>query len=119
MLKVIYGIVAAYEDDPYIVHVDDALEAVSQGLISGKFLLEYIPSLRHLPPWFPGTGSNELFAKWRAASMALKHAPYNHVKDTEVSILRRSSVGLRLTLGAIVVRTSIHSWRSLDIARAF
>ena len=82
LLKVVYGICAADEDDPYIALIDDAQKAVSQGLVPGKYLVELLPILAHVPSWFPGAGWQKLFARWRAAQRSVKDAPLEHVKKT-------------------------------------
>ncbi|RPD76141.1 cytochrome P450 [Lentinus tigrinus ALCF2SS1-7] len=85
MLKIIYDIETADKGDPYISNVDAALEAVSQGLVQGKFLAEWVPAILNLPSWCPGAGSKKLFARWRTASMTLKDMPFAHVQNTESS----------------------------------
>ena len=84
MLKILYDIDAADENDKYIAHIDAALEAVSQGQISGKFLVERLPSLRHIPAWFPGAGFQKQFSRWRSASHSLKNDTFDYVEAAMV-----------------------------------
>ena len=85
VLKIVYGIEAADEHDEYIAAVEAALEGPAQGLVPGKFLVEFLPFLRHIPTWFPGASSQRLFKKWQAAGERLKSLPYEYVKAHLVS----------------------------------
>ena len=84
ILHVVYGIDAVGENDPFVTLVYDALDAVSQGMIPGRFLVEYLPFLRSMPSWFPGSGKQACFVRWRNANMTLKEAPFEYVKNTMV-----------------------------------
>ncbi|RPD61609.1 cytochrome P450 [Lentinus tigrinus ALCF2SS1-6] len=81
LLKIVYDIDAADEDDPYIAQIDVALEGIAQGLVPGKYLVELVPALSYVPSWFPGTGWQKLFSKWRAAQEGLRRALFAHVKE--------------------------------------
>ncbi|PIL29143.1 hypothetical protein GSI_09192 [Ganoderma sinense ZZ0214-1] len=82
ILKVLVGIdVSDNGDNQYSGHIDAALEGFSQGLMPGKFLVGLLPFLRFVPSWVPGAGFQNTFARWREASAALRHGPFEHVKD--------------------------------------
>ncbi|KAI0705410.1 CyP450 monooxygenase [Earliella scabrosa] len=81
LLKIIYNIDAADENDRYISAIDTALEGAAQGLAPGRYLVGFFPILRYVPAWFPGAGFQKDFARWREASLALKNMPFDHVKD--------------------------------------
>ncbi|KAI0697650.1 cytochrome P450 [Cerioporus squamosus] len=94
VLKILYDIDAAEDNDPYISNVDAALEGVSQGLVPGKYMVEFLPFLRHVPAWVPGAGFQRQLAKWRAAGVALKNEPFAHVQQSlEQGYSSRSVVG--------------------------
>ena len=77
MLKITYGIDASEDDyDEYMATIDAALEGPSQGLVPGKFLVQYFPFLRYIPAWIPGATSQKLWAKWHAAAEKLKNTPF-------------------------------------------
>ena len=108
ILRVVYGIDAVGEDDPFLALVDDALDAVSQGMIPGRFLVEYLPFLRSMPPWFPGSGKQACFVRWRNANIALKEAPFEYVKmvrSCSISLIPSSPV-----LGRTRRSPRIQSW---------
>ncbi|RPD61603.1 cytochrome P450 [Lentinus tigrinus ALCF2SS1-7] len=101
ILKIIYDIDAAEKDDQYISKVDATLEGLSQGLVPGKYMVEFLPFLRHLPAWVPGAGFQKDFARWRAAGLALKNEPFAYVKQSlDRGNANHSVVGRLLTTGS-------------------
>ncbi|KAH9929089.1 cytochrome P450 [Epithele typhae] len=98
VLRVIYGYQAEEENDQFVALAESAMEAVAQGLVPGKFLVENIPALQYLPSWFPGQGWQKLFAKWRAARDRAKNLPLDFVKSRmDKEEVRDSIVGQLLT----------------------
>ena len=85
MLKILYDIDAADENDQRIALVEDVLESVAQGVVPGKFLVEFFPFLRHVPAWVPGAGFQALFAGWREAAELMRCEPFELVKRSMVS----------------------------------
>lgn len=80
-----YGISIKEENDEYIAIAEAALQALlAAGLTPGKYLVQHLPSLRHVPSWFPGTGWREVFDGWRNAVKRLKDEPFAHVQRTVV-----------------------------------
>lgn len=80
-----YDIEVAEENDDIIEKVEKAVLGASEGLVPGKYLVEVLPFLRHVPAFVPGAGFQKSFAEWRAAAEDLKHTPFNYVKDAIVS----------------------------------
>ena len=84
-MKILYNIEVADEGDPYLTLVEQGAEAVSEGVAPGKFFVEYLPFLKHVPAWVPGAGFQIKFAGWRAAAESLRTQPFNHMKRSMVS----------------------------------
>ncbi|RPD61610.1 cytochrome P450 [Lentinus tigrinus ALCF2SS1-6] len=82
LMKVLYDIEVADENDEYIIKVEQAVQGAAEGTLPGRFLVEVFPFLRHVPEWVPGAGFQERFAAWRAAASELKNAPVARVKDS-------------------------------------
>ncbi|PIL29427.1 cytochrome P450 [Ganoderma sinense ZZ0214-1] len=80
ILKVVYDINVKDENDVYVEISEEAVVGVTEGLVPGKFLVEFLPFLRYIPPWFPGASSRRLWAKWRAAADRLQNVPFEHAK---------------------------------------
>ena len=65
--------------------VEDAQEGIALGLVPGRFLVQFLPFLRHVPAWLPGAGFKRLSNKWRAAARSAKDVPFEEVKRALVS----------------------------------
>ena len=83
-MKVSYGIDVMEENDPYVDAAEEAVRSASEGLVPGKFLVEFFPFLRHIPSWIPGASSQRLFQKWQAAGERLKNFPFEYVQNSMV-----------------------------------
>ncbi|TBU44104.1 hypothetical protein BD309DRAFT_959187 [Dichomitus squalens] len=60
VLKIMFGI-EAEDNNKYTLSVNSALEGIHEGLIPGKWLIEMLPILRHIPAWMPGAGWEQKF----------------------------------------------------------
>ncbi|KAI0669936.1 cytochrome P450 [Trametes maxima] len=76
ILEVSYGIKAKDEGDEYLAIGERAVEGPTEALVLGALWVEFLPFLRHLPPWFPGASYQRKAARWRQEAMALKHEPF-------------------------------------------
>ncbi|RPD61615.1 O-methylsterigmatocystin oxidoreductase [Lentinus tigrinus ALCF2SS1-7] len=90
MTKVVYDIEGDDKIERQINLVEDAQEGVAQGLVPGKYLVQFLPFLRHIPAWFPGAEFKRLSNKWRAAAWSAKYVPFGEVKE---ALKGRSVVG--------------------------
>ncbi len=64
----------------YVKLSEEAAAGFNEGLVPGRFLVQFLPFLRHVPPWFPGATSQRLWAKWMAAADKVKNIPFEHAK---------------------------------------
>ena len=87
---------------------EEATSGVNDGLVPGKFLAEFLPFLRHVPPWFPGATSQRLWAKWMAAGDKLKNTPFEFVKN---QLVCRSNIITQL--GGVRVSSSDRIFRQI------
>ncbi|KAI1797845.1 CyP450 monooxygenase [Ganoderma leucocontextum] len=86
ILQVAYGIKAKDADDEYrhqpsghtwnIVIGERAVEGPTKALVLGALWVEFIPALRHLPPWWPGASYQRKAVTWRQEATALRHEPF-------------------------------------------
>lgn len=83
-MKVVYGIDIDAVTEDYATMFEEAIEGPHAGLEPGRFLVEFLPFLRYIPPWLPGTSSQKLFLKWQAAGNRLKNEPYHRVAASMV-----------------------------------
>ncbi|OBZ67685.1 O-methylsterigmatocystin oxidoreductase [Grifola frondosa] len=91
LLKIVYGIELAEDDTEYTRVVESALEGAIEGLVPGRFWVEFLPFLRHIPSWIPGAGSQKKLATWRADAHAMRDVPYAVAKHAYNSYLEGDS----------------------------
>ncbi|KZT66840.1 cytochrome P450 [Daedalea quercina L-15889] len=53
-LELTYGIRSDSSDDPYQLAIVKAMEALSETMAPGAYLVDAIPSLKYVPEWLPG-----------------------------------------------------------------
>ena len=81
MLEVLYGIeIDAGDRDGYAGAVAAALEGISEAMVPGRFLVEFLPWLKDAPAWVPGSGRQELFRRTREAGRVLLTKPFAFMK---------------------------------------
>ncbi|KAH9889804.1 CyP450 monooxygenase [Cubamyces lactineus] len=101
MLKIVYDIDVHGEDDEHVYLVDAALDAIGQA-VPGRFLIEVIPGLRHVPAWVPGAGFQTVFTQCKVANDKLKHQPFDKLKLR----LEHGNTALDSCLGAELITQS-------------
>ncbi len=85
ILEVAYGIKAKDAHDKYIVIGERAVEGPTKALVLGALWVEFIPALRHLPPWWPGASYQRKAVIWREEATALRHEPFEKAMSDFVS----------------------------------
>ncbi|KAI0699911.1 CyP450 monooxygenase [Cerioporus squamosus] len=84
IVKVTYGIDVAEEDDANIALMEKTLEGF-QAFSPGRFLVQYLPILQHVPTWWPVVGSQLRELKsWRTAAREVKQAMYSQTHEALV-----------------------------------
>ncbi|KAH9929104.1 cytochrome P450 [Epithele typhae] len=97
VIHVAYGIdYTSDASDKYSDAMRTAIVSIVDGLVPGKFMVQYFPFLRHLPSWLPGTGWQRQLAQWREENHSAITMPYeyarnemNHRKDVNESMVGR------------------------------
>jgi cytochrome P450 len=54
ILSLTYGIDPQTTEDPFVTAPEEAMAELSKSVIPGKWLVDTIPALKHVPEWFPG-----------------------------------------------------------------
>ncbi|OBZ67621.1 O-methylsterigmatocystin oxidoreductase [Grifola frondosa] len=96
MLKMVYGIELAEDDTEYTATTESALEGVIEGLVPGRFWVEFFPFLRHIPSWVPGAGFQKKLATWRADAHAMRDVPYAIAKHAHNEGIASPSIAREL-----------------------
>ncbi|KAK0236018.1 cytochrome P450 [Armillaria nabsnona] len=82
IMKTVYGYDVNPHGDRFVGLVDRALESLRLTGNVGAFLVDYIPSLKYLPRWFPGTKFMSLADAWRKDVEAMQEEPFIYASDS-------------------------------------
>ncbi|OGM48730.1 O-methylsterigmatocystin oxidoreductase [Aspergillus bombycis] len=81
ILRVGYGyITESHARDPLVDLVDKGMEDFSQLVLPGAWLVNFIPILKYLPSWFPGSGWQETAKAYKKRVTAMRDVPYEFVR---------------------------------------
>jgi hypothetical protein len=93
-LSLAYGIRVLPSEDPYVRLAEEALGAISQVTVSGRVLVDLIPSLKHIPEWMPGAGFKRQAKIWYALQKQFRERPfYDCLKEIVILDLAFHYVG--------------------------
>ncbi|KAK3617836.1 hypothetical protein LTR56_015645 [Elasticomyces elasticus] len=82
MLKTLYGYtIEPHKADPLVKEVDLAMGQFSDATVPGKWLVDLIPALEHLPDWMPGTGFKRTARLWNQTLRNVVEVPYAFAKE--------------------------------------
>ncbi len=88
IVKSVYGVEVAEKNDKNVALMISVLEGI-QAFTPGRFLVQYMPFLEHVPYWFPIAGRQLRELKvWQSASREVKNTLFNQTKDKMVSVAR-------------------------------
>ncbi|KAI0340899.1 CyP450 monooxygenase [Trametopsis cervina] len=83
ILDIVYGMSLKSMDDPYIKLVTQSMDVLSKTKMLGAFWVDFIPFLKHLPPWAPGAFAIKYAAHWRPVVMQTVNKPFDEVLNGE------------------------------------
>ncbi|KAF5309876.1 hypothetical protein D9619_010560 [Psilocybe cf. subviscida] len=81
ILRVAYGYKVESITDPMLQTELTVVESFSLATAPGRWLVEIIPALKHLPRWFPGAGFRRQADAWRDLHVKGSHDPYYWCKE--------------------------------------
>lgn len=81
ILHVAYGHNVAEGGDEYVALADQALSSLAQAGLFGTYLVDYIPSLKHIPTWFPFASFKRQAFEWRKSTQGMVNRPFKMIKD--------------------------------------
>ncbi|TCD61264.1 hypothetical protein EIP91_008697 [Steccherinum ochraceum] len=82
IVSVTYGKEVSGMDDPFVKMAQMGVEGFSVSMIPGVYWVEFLPFLRHIPSWVPGTTSRKLAEKYRSFVVDTRDKPYAEVKKS-------------------------------------
>ncbi|KAG8221656.1 cytochrome P450 [Butyriboletus roseoflavus] len=82
-LLVVYGYHVQSTDDAFLKLADECISLLANRIASGGGIwpVDIIPSLKHLPDWFPGAGFKRNAAMWKKQIEEFVDEPYKFVLD--------------------------------------
>ncbi|KAG2004361.1 cytochrome P450 [Coprinopsis cinerea AmutBmut pab1-1] len=78
-MGVVYGIEDKNESERFITVAEKALEGMAKAAKPGEYLVEFLPLLKYLPEWCPGSGFLRQAKEWRRAVYSMRDAPFEMV----------------------------------------
>ncbi|KIJ35862.1 hypothetical protein M422DRAFT_261816 [Sphaerobolus stellatus SS14] len=75
-----YGINIKSEKDSYIHTAQEAMNAIGEAAVPGRFLVDMIPWMKYIPEWVPGTSFKKQARIWRKYILDMADLPFKHVK---------------------------------------
>ncbi|KAJ7776053.1 cytochrome P450 [Mycena maculata] len=81
-ILVAYGIDVLPENDPYISLAEEAMRTTAEAAIPGRFLVDFLPVLRHIPDWVPGAGFKLKAKAGKKVAWALNDVPFAEASGT-------------------------------------
>ncbi|KAK5126948.1 hypothetical protein LTR85_008306 [Meristemomyces frigidus] len=82
ILDIVYGYtIEPHSQDPLVDVVDQALEQFSAATVPGKWPVDILPFLEHMPEWMPGAGFKRTARAWRRTLTDVVDIPYAFVKS--------------------------------------
>ncbi|TFK48072.1 cytochrome P450 [Heliocybe sulcata] len=109
-----YGIEVQDRRDPYIAISDKAMEGISQAGVPGAFLVNYFPSMKHIPPWVPGAGFQGKALQWKKDAQEMLQKPMEAVKKALREGKGRPSIATKMLQELPPNRTEEHHERLIQ-----
>ncbi|PBK75827.1 cytochrome P450 [Armillaria solidipes] len=82
IMKIVYGFDVNPNGDQFVGLADRALESARIIGNMGTFVVDYIPSLKYLPRWFPGANFLNLAHTWSKDVQNMKQSPFEYASES-------------------------------------
>ncbi|PBK75833.1 cytochrome P450 [Armillaria solidipes] len=82
IMKIVYGFDVNPNGDHFVGLVDRAMESARVIGNMGTFVVDYIPSLKYLPRWFPGANFLNLAHTWSKDVQNMKQSPFEYASES-------------------------------------
>ncbi|KAI0355429.1 CyP450 monooxygenase [Trametes cingulata] len=81
IMGIVYGLEIADDDDKYLSIARKAMDVFDDFMVPGRYMVESLHFLRHIPSWFPGAGFKRKAAVGRKHVLALRNVPFEAVTE--------------------------------------
>ncbi|KAI0646477.1 CyP450 monooxygenase [Trametes meyenii] len=96
-MTIVYGLdIANDAKDRYLVIAQKAMDIFLKYMTPGRYVVESVHSLRHVPSWFPGAGFKRFAIASRKDAAAVRDVPFDAMLDNIASGTARSCVATAL-----------------------
>ncbi|KAJ6508666.1 cytochrome P450 [Mycena sanguinolenta] len=92
IMAMIYGHDVKSMKDRFVDLQQEAMRRLSESAVPGRFMVNIMPFLRHIPAWFPGAGFQNYFRDTRRLLMEMKEEPFQYVKQNMRNGTERQSI---------------------------
>ena len=82
ILRVVYGIKVSSPHDEWIALAEEGQKIVDDAYTPGRYLVEVLPILRHVPLWMPG-------ARFKRSAAAISELPAYVTRKRRWKVVRR------------------------------
>lgn len=85
VMRVSYGFDDIRKNEALVHKAEAFLSGLTQALSPGRFLVNSIPALRHVPSWFPGAGFKRYLSAVAQIGLQAVNLPFEEAKQDHVS----------------------------------
>jgi hypothetical protein len=85
IMDIVYGLKIDSMDNEYIKAIIETLPSLQEIRTPGKFWLDFMPWLKHIPVWMPGATTVQFAAYWRPRVEKMINAPFDTIVGGSVS----------------------------------
>jgi len=75
------------DDSEYVKIAETVVAAHAEAVQLGSFLVNFFPSMKHIPAWFPGAGWKRKANSWRELGEYFARTPWITVKERLVGYI--------------------------------
>ncbi|KAF9016298.1 cytochrome P450 [Hymenopellis radicata] len=79
ILRIVYGYDVTVKYPDYLALAEEAMRQIIEASTPGKYLVELMPFLKHIPEWVPGAGFKRQAALYKKTTEALIETPYQKI----------------------------------------
>ncbi|TCD70018.1 hypothetical protein EIP91_005269 [Steccherinum ochraceum] len=80
IVRIVYGMKIKDLHDDYIRLAHKGVEGLVLAVVPGAYWVEYLPMLRHIPSWVPGTSGRKLAEAYRPIVEDMRNQPFENVQ---------------------------------------
>ncbi|KAI9058741.1 CyP450 monooxygenase [Trametes sanguinea] len=81
ILTAVHGLPKDSVTSRYVDILTASEAGIAEAFSPGAFLVEFVPWLRHVPGWLPGTGWQRKVREWQGQSDAIREEPFRAAKE--------------------------------------